>query len=185
MVPGPRLGSRSVSDVADWGTLDWTTRSLIAKESHMESKLITIDDANRMLPLLRQIVQDIVTNWEQIIAKRTQLEALEKGTGSEIAGLDVRERDAQVQILKGELNYLIDRINNYIREIEDLGCFVEEFKRGIINFPSMYSGRKVFLCWKPGEAGVCYWHELDESFNDRTRITDEREFLYNKPKERG
>ena len=152
----------------------------------MESKLITIDDANRMLPLLRQIVKDIVTNWEQIIAKRTHLEALEKGpAGSEPTELDAREREAQVQILKGELNYLIDRINNYIREIEDLGCFVEEFKRGIINFPSMYSGRKVFLCWKPDEEAVCYWHELDESFNDRTRITNEREFLYNKPKERG
>lgn len=151
----------------------------------MESRLITIEEANRMLPLLRQIVNDIVTNWEMIIHKRTALEALEKGLDENGKPLEPREREVQAQILKQELNYLIDRINNYIREIEDLGCFVEEFKRGIINFPSLFNGRKVFLCWKPDETTVCHWHELDESFNDRSRILNEREFLYQKPKETG
>jgi hypothetical protein len=151
----------------------------------MESRLITIEEANQMLPLLRQIVNDIVTNWEMIIHKRTALEALEKGLDENGNPLEPREREVQAQILKQELNYLIDRINNYIREIEDLGCFVEEFKRGIINFPSLFNGRKVFLCWKPDESTVCHWHELDESFNDRSRILNEREFLYQKPKETG
>ena len=148
----------------------------------MESKLIAIEEANRMLPLLRQIVKDIITNWELIIFKRTTLESLEKGLGTDGAPLEPLERDVKIQQLKQELNYLIDRINNYIREIEELGCFVEEFKRGIINFPSLYNGRKVFLCWKPEEEAVRHWHELDETFNDRSPIVNEREFLYQKPR---
>ena len=36
----------------------------------MESRLISIDEANRMLPLLRHIVRDIIKNWELIIYKR-------------------------------------------------------------------------------------------------------------------
>ena len=146
----------------------------------MESKLISIEEANRMLPLLRQIVKDITTNWELIIYKRTELECLEKGVDA--VSVPPEERDATLQSLKQELNHLIDRINNYIREVEDLGCFVEEFKRGIINFPSLYNGRKVFLCWKPDEESVAHWHELDESFNDRVRIRDVGEFLYQKPR---
>ena len=60
------------------------------------------------------------------------------------------------------------KINSFIREVEELGCFVEEFKRGVVNFPSLYIGRKVFLCWNPGDPHVMYWHELDESYNERS-----------------
>lgn len=148
----------------------------------MESRLVSIEEANRMLPLLRQIVRDITTNWELIIYKRTELECLEKGVDSSGPVLTPQQKEANLLNLKQELNTLIDRINNYIREVEELGCFVEEFKRGIINFPSLHNGRKVFLCWKPDEVGVIHWHELDESFNDRERIRDSNEFLCQKPR---
>lgn len=144
----------------------------------MESKIISIQDANRMLPLLRQIVVDIMTNWEQIIRKRTELECLEKDLHSVPPAARGKGSNAvRMGDLKAELNYLIDKINNYIREVEELGCFVEEFRRGIINFPSLFHGRKVFLCWKPDESDVSYWHELDETFKDRVRIRDVGEFL--------
>jgi hypothetical protein len=148
----------------------------------MESKMISIQEANRMLPLLRQIVMDVTVHWEQIISKRTELECLEKeASGPAVARAREMERSRIVAELKAELNYLIDKINSYIREVEDLGCFVEEFKRGIINFPSLFHGRKVFLCWKPDETDVAHWHELDETFKDRVRIRDVGEFLCQKP----
>ena len=110
-----------------------------------------------------------------------QLECLEKEVRSVSDPANSQKVGERSQNLKLELNYLIDKINNYIREVEELGCFVEEFKRGIVNFPSLYNGRKVFLCWKPGEEKVGYWHELDETYNDRMQIRDAREFLCQKP----
>ena len=153
----------------------------------MKSKLVSIDEANRMLPLLRSIVDDIRFCWEQIISKRTELECLEKTEESSAAGQNDEgaaeaEQDQEILDVKAELNRLIERINNYIREVEDLGCFVEEFKRGIVNFPSLYHGRKVFLCWGLDEDQVGYWHELDESFNDRVKIHDVTQFLSADPK---
>lgn len=148
----------------------------------MESKVISIQEANRMLPLLRRIVIDIMSNWEQIISKRTELECLEKEfQGSNGGRMSDFDRFQSVGDLKADLNYLIDKINNYIREVEDLGCFVEEFRRGIINFPSLFHGRKIFLCWKPDENEIAHWHELDETFKDRVKIRDVGEFLYQKP----
>lgn len=146
----------------------------------MESRLISIEEADRMLPLLRRIVRDITQKWELIIFKRTELECLEKGVDQELQELSPEEKKSKVEGLKVDLNYLIDKINSYIREVEDLGCFVEEFKRGIINFPSLYNGRKVFLCWLPEEEHVRHWHELDESFKDRVAIHDYSEFLSEK-----
>ena len=149
----------------------------------MESKVISIQDANKMLPLLRQIVVDIMTHWEQIISKRTELECLEKEFQNSSEGGAPRdaERSKSIADLKADLNYLIDKINNYIREVEDLGCFVEEFRRGIINFPSLFHGRKIFLCWNPDDPDVAHWHELDETYKDRVRIRDVGEFLHARP----
>lgn len=130
-----------------------------------------------MLPLLERIVGDIRTTWDHIIQKRTQLELSEKDSRFDRDP----ERENRVEELKRQLNGLIDRINGYIREVEELGCFVEEFKRGVINFPSLYLGRKVFLCWSPGDPTVRFWHELDESYNERSPIRDTRDFLVHRP----
>ncbi len=141
----------------------------------MEARLLSLEETNRMLPLLRQIVRDIMEHWNLIIAKRAELESIEK------TALPAVATEGRTQDVKLELNGLIDKINQYIKEVEALGCFVEEFKRGIVNFPSLYHGRKVFLCWHPGEESVSHWHELDETFNDRVKIRDNGEFLLEKP----
>ena len=146
----------------------------------MESRIISIDEANRMLPLLRHIVGDIMANWEKIIFKRAQLERIEKRLDPSGSGPSA-DPDGVVQNLKRELNHLLDKINSYILEVEELGCFVEEFKSGIINFPSLYCGRKVFLCWRPEEQTVTHWHELDETFHDLVPIRDVRDFQCRKP----
>ncbi len=142
----------------------------------MRSRILSLEEATKMLPLLEKIVRDIMKTWEEIIHKRTELECLEKNPDQ-----NAQQVQEEAQELKSDLNRLIDRINSYIREVEQLGCFVEEFKRGIINFPSLYVGRKVFLCWKPGDSEVRYWHELDESYNERSLIRDQRDFLVTRP----
>ena len=46
----------------------------------MEAKIISIEEANRMLPLMRGIVADIMSKWKAIIEKRAELECLEKSS---------------------------------------------------------------------------------------------------------
>ncbi|MCZ6793220.1 MAG: DUF2203 domain-containing protein [Planctomycetota bacterium] len=150
----------------------------------MESRTIGVDEANRMLPLLGKIIEDVMAHWELIIQKRTQLECMEKGLDPSGKGPAPNDPPRPAQGLKTELNHLIDKINCYIREVEELGCFVEEFKRGIVNFPSLYNGRKVFLCWRPDETRVSHWHELDETFNERVPIRDTGQFLTQQPRVR-
>jgi len=143
----------------------------------METRILSLEETNRMLPLLRKIVRDIMEHWNLIIAKRAELESFEKAQ----EGAANPSAQARLHEIKQELNTMIDKINQYIKEVESLGCFVEEFKRGIVNFPSLYHGRKVFLCWHPEEEKVSHWHELDETFNDRVKIKDESEFLCENP----
>ena len=81
----------------------------------MESRIISIDEANLMLPLLRQIVGDIMAHWERIITKRTQLECVEKGLDPTGSGSRPGDEELESGNLKCELNILIDKINSYIR----------------------------------------------------------------------
>jgi hypothetical protein len=142
----------------------------------METRILSLEESNRMLPLLRQIVQDIMEHWSFIIGKRAELEALESAKEETKSS----SHQAKLHEVKQDLNAMIDKINQYIKEVEGLGCFVEEFKRGIVNFPSLFHGRKVFLCWQPVEDAIAHWHELDETFNDRVKIKDESDFLCEK-----
>ncbi len=62
----------------------------------------------------------------------------------------------------GELKHEIGRL---IYRIESLGCIVKDIDLGLVDFPAMRDDEPIYLCWKLGEAGVAYWHGIDEGFS--------------------
>ncbi len=46
---------------------------------------------------------------------------------------------------------------------------------GLVDFPTLFQGEEVYLCWKLGEAGIRFWHGIDEGFRGRKPI--DAEFL--------
>lgn len=125
-------------------------------------KIFDIKEVECMLPLLKSITTNIIEIWKILLVKREKLNDAEQNT---------KLPEKEVNDIKHDVNQDIDKINGYIKEIEALGGFVEEFKRGIINFPALYNKRTVFLCLQPTEENaVLYFHEVDETYNDRVEI---------------
>jgi hypothetical protein len=62
-----------------------------------------------------------------------------------------------------------------IQEIEHLGVHVKDFRTGLVDFPYDRDGRIVYLCWKPDEDEIGWWHETDGGFAGRQPLTDEFE----------
>ena len=60
----------------------------------------------------------------------------------------------------------MERINNWGVQVKDLDT-------GLIDFPTLYKGREVLLCWKLGEERIAYWHGVEEGFRGRKAIDDE------------
>ncbi len=148
----------------------------------MQGRLISVEGANRMLPLLKVIVRDIKARWDQVLILRARLEEYESFlSGTE--GEQKKQYEETIVEIKATLNDVIDKINSHIKEVEGLGCFVQEFKRGILNIPTICDGRKAFLCWTPEEEEVTHWHELDESFDNRQKLTPETGVLWKDPVE--
>ena len=63
-----------------------------------------------------------------------------------------------------------DRINQYLQELEAIGCVFKGFEAGLVDFYSLRDDRPIFLCWRLGEERIEHWHEIDTGFSGRQPI---------------
>ena len=96
----------------------------------------------------------------------------------------VRETVGRVISIKKEADGLKDdngmtgameRLEKEIQKLEELGCVLKDMNIGLIDFPAVRLGTRVWLCWKLGEETVSFWHDLHEGFAGRKPVA-EKEF---------
>lgn len=57
-----------------------------------------------------------------------------------------------------------------IEQVQAIGCVVKDLDIGLIDFPTLFRGEEVYLCWKLGEADIEFWHGVEEGFRGRKPI---------------
>jgi|SRR3954453_6162348 hypothetical protein len=122
----------------------------------------TVEQANRTLPLVRRIVEDIVDQhrrWRETIV---ELDLVSQTVGPE--ALRGEELVRQARDLSRELDA-------YQRELRDLGIQLKDPRLGLIDFPSEIGGRTVLLCWRLGEPEVQFWHEANAGYAGRQPLS--------------
>ena len=125
-------------------------------------KTFSIDQANRALPLVRRIVQDIVDDyarWQEMVKR---LDVMTAAPGRDPVAVDRLQRDIQSAARA---------IDDCVRELTELGVEMKGFDVGLVDFPGEMGGRPVYLCWRLGEASVAHWHERDAGFAGRRPLT--------------
>jgi hypothetical protein len=126
-------------------------------------KKFTVEEANRTLPLVSRIVEDLVREhgmWEDKVRE------FELAT----VGASPDRPDAIAELLQIEAQRLAKDIEGYIAELASLGVICKGMGTGLVDFPGEIDGRDVFFCWKLGEPAVGYWHEVDAGFIGRQRL---------------
>lgn len=68
-------------------------------------------------------------------------------------------------------------LKSAMERIEEIGCQVKDLETGLIDFPTLYREREVYLCWRLGESGIHFWHHIEHGFRGRQPI--DSEFLAN------
>lgn len=124
----------------------------------------TPQTANGALALVRPIVSDIVETMGQAQAKHEhtkKLYAAEKKETPEIT--------EQCRITEA----LLQKVQHFSKELEDVGVVLKDITAGLVDFPALYQGRPVYLCWMLGEETVASWHEMKEGFSQRRHITED------------
>jgi hypothetical protein len=127
-------------------------------------KLFTLEEAERTLPLVRRIVQDLAVEYPAWRAAVGRFEVLTGG-----ARADWGESPELVRA-REEVAAHAERINRYLQELETIGCVVKGFEVGLVDFYSLREDRPIFLCWKLGEERITHWHETDTGFAGRQPI---------------
>lgn len=88
--------------------------------------------------------------------------------------IDIK-KEAESQTADDAVSEALGRLEKEIQKLEDLGCVLKDMKSGLIDFPAVRLGKRVWLCWKLGEERVTYWHGLHEGYAGR-KMVDEGEF---------
>ncbi len=57
-----------------------------------------------------------------------------------------------------------------VEKVHEFGCVVKDLDIGLIDFPTLFQGEEVYLCWKLGEVGIRFWHGVNEGFRGRKPI---------------
>jgi hypothetical protein len=79
-------------------------------------------------------------------------------------------RAPDVELFQRETERLAREIDGYLQELTQLGVEFKGFEHGLIDFPSEFGGRPVYLCWKLGESSVSHWHDIDAGFAGRQQL---------------
>src|SRR6184192_3189553 len=114
-------------------------------------KYFTLAEANRTLPLVKRIVADLVTlhpEWRDLVSKYEQVG------------------------LRGRIDEVACRINDYLGELEQIGCVFKGFEQGLVDFYGKLDGKEIFWCWKQGEEKIEHWHELETGYAGRQAVPE-------------
>ncbi len=131
-----------------------------------QRKYFTLEEANKMLPLVKAIAGDIVRQYETVRALRERLTAVaaeRRRPNNDVYTEELVHSQAQMETEEG-------RLANYIDELTKLGVEPKGLVDGLCDFPCLRDGRPIYLCWRLGETTVSHWHELDAGVAGRQPI---------------
>jgi hypothetical protein len=76
----------------------------------------------------------------------------------------------QALAVKNRRDSAAQQLQDLINEVQEYGCVIKDLDIGLLDFPTLFRGREVYLCWKLGEPAIAYWHGVDEGFAGRKKI---------------
>lgn len=140
----------------------------MGRTNYEPEKLFTVEQANRMLPLVGRIAKDVREVYLRLVEK---VEHFRRTWPEGTKNLDESRLD-DVEAVRRDIEADRDVLLGYAKELAELGVVLKGEADGLVDFPSMREGRVVFLCWKLGEPEVAHWHEIDAGFAGRQPVEE-------------
>jgi hypothetical protein len=130
-------------------------------------RYFTLAEARAALPVVGRSIREAVqakTHYmeaEQAIQNLAQRILMMGGLNVDTAAAEAwkAQYDSNAQTLK-----------NSMERIEDLGVLVKDLDIGLVDFPTLFRGEEVYLCWRMDEDDIDHWHGVNEGFNGRRPI---------------
>jgi len=125
-----------------------------------------------MLPQVREWMREAV-------ALKSQYDEAEKAVQSLTQRINMmggivanRERAAGD---KARRESTAQRLRAVLEQFQESGVLVKDLEKGLVDFPTLFRGDEVYLCWKMDEPSIQFWHEVHAGFAGRKPI--DQDFL--------
>jgi len=132
----------------------------------MSHRYFTLAQANKTLPLVRRIVSDITAlhpKWRDLVHNFELIAASARPEWGE---------SAEQLALRNQIDGVAREINDYLRELEAIGCVFKGFEEGLVDFYGKLDGKDILWCWKLGEPEISHWHDVEAGFAGRQPIPE-------------
>lgn len=141
----------------------------------MSHHAFTVQEANELLPRLKEVLRSIRRTQAGAREAFERLQLLDVLWGEDIG----REANPDHEEYAGLREAMAEAARSVQAIVEsELRARGIRFpsgglEHGLLDFPTSYRGRWVYLCWRMGEDEVSYWHEVDGGYRGRRPITEE------------
>jgi hypothetical protein len=135
-------------------------------------RYFTLQQAEKLLPEVGSAIRDAI--HQKSVYQQAEEEWQGFSTRVTLMG-GMRVDHSEVMGLKQRRESAARRLKDAVEKIQDYGCVVKDLDIGLIDFPTLFHGEEVYLCWKLGESGIEFWHGVHEGFRGRKAI--DAEFL--------
>ncbi len=135
-------------------------------------KRFTLVEAQKLLPRLDTLLREAIGLKNELEEAGGALKALQERLMM-MGGVVVdRERALAVRQRR---DAAAARLKAAVEAVQETGCIIKDLDIGLVDFPTLFRGVEVYLCWKLGEDAIGFLHGVDEGFRGRKAI--DRDFL--------
>jgi hypothetical protein len=129
----------------------------------MPPKYYTVEEANRQLPLVDQILhtlQDLKQQFEQQYLDLRRKKQMKSGAEHGTTDDPYFMIEARLEFIQIEAKAQLEALHNQGIELKDIDI-------GLVDFPAIIDGVEVLLCWRQGEEHISYYHSREDGFSGR------------------
>ena len=137
-------------------------------------RYFTLAEAERLLPDVSTAMSEALDLFQTNQGAESQLQEAMRRIA--MLGGSIADRD-RIADLKSQRDDAAIALQGALQQIQSVGCQVKDLTLGLVDFPTLYRGDEVLLCWRFGEERIEFWHGLEEGFRGRKPI--DQEFLDN------
>ena len=137
-------------------------------------KRFSLAEAQALIPMLDRLLREAIALKADYEEAERQVQSFSEHVMM-MGGVAVDR--ARVLELRKRREAQAAALRRSIEQILESGCQIKDLDIGLIDFPTLFRGDEVYLCWKLGESAIEFWHGLDEGFRGRKEI--DQDFLDN------
>lgn len=127
-------------------------------------------EAQSLIPRIRPLLQAGVDARRRMGSAEAGMMEMRKHV-TQMGG--VRPDRSRAIELKLRRDSAAEEIKRSVEALHALDIQVKDLDQGLIDFPTIYRGREVLLCYRLGENAISYWHESNAGFSGRREIDDD------------